>query len=89
MGCTPPMWLPLARAGGYEGGVSVQSVRPKLAAVLQARLRRLEGERKEKEAADREREAETVRLKLVVVEAEKVIRPAAPLDDVHQALLWQ
>ena len=82
------MRLPSARAGGYERGVSVQSVRPKPAAVLQTRLRRLEGERKEKEAADRKREAETVRLKLVVAEAEKVIRPAAPLHTEHQALLW-
>ena len=40
--------------------------------MLQTRLKRLEGERKEKEAAEKEREAELVRLKLVVAEAGKV-----------------
>lgn len=56
--------------------------------MLQTRLRRLEGERKAREAADREREAETVRLKLVVAEAEKVIPAAAPLDNERQVFLW-
>ncbi len=45
--------------------------------MLQTRLKRLEGERKEREAGDKEREAELVRLKLVVAEAEKVRHLAA------------
>ena len=40
--------------------------------LLQTKLKRLEEERREAEASDKEREAELVRLKLVVAEAEKV-----------------
>ena len=47
------------------------------AVLVQTRLKRLEGERKEREAAEKEREAELVRLKLVVAEAEKVSPLAA------------
>lgn len=40
--------------------------------MLQKKLKKLEDERKEAEATEKEREAELVRLKLMVAEAEKV-----------------
>lgn len=51
-------------------------------------MKRLAGERIEAEAAEKEREAELVRLKLVVAEAEKVSHLAALLiHDDHRLLV--
>ena len=58
--------------------------------MLQTRLKRLEGERKEREAGDKERKAELVRLKLVVAEAEKVRHLAALTPDTNcRDPLWR